>query len=546
MDPQVQNENLEPQSKNLIQKLRENIPNNWLKAIPVMLVLVALPLTIAAVRYQTKVQSSAQVASKPDIIVIMVDDLGSIDERILQRLPNIKSLFLDSGLRFDNAYDETPLCCPGRATFLTGQHTQRHGVTYNKASLLNSKTTIAVALHNAGYYTIQAGKYLNNPQTLSDKTPPGWDQVAMLYDWSGNTSSRFWVQNNLVTKGFMDRFTADKSLILLQTAPKDKPIFMWVNPHAPHKANDPAPDYQADIEKKYLSDSRCSNISSWKPASYNWSPKPNGFPLESICRSLLTADDMVGVLRAEATRQGRTPVWVFTSDNGMAWGADGYPMKNVPQSTKSPLYFSGPDIAHGSTKALVSMIDLSPTLVDLAHTSMSWADGISFASILRNSTNTFRYWMLEDHPLGGNDRAGGTTGKWSGVRTPEWSYVNWPKKGDLLFDLVNDPNKLHNLAKTMPGKITELKNLLKTNPLYPTQTPTPTPILFDDGHECLYDYQCKSGSCVETPYGKYCSAALTPTAIPTPVSSGGDGSLNLFQLFDQPYPTPQESFIDDE
>ena len=489
---------------NLREKIKEKIktiPSQYFKILPVILILLALPVTIVLVKSQTKTATLAQTDSKPDIIVVMVDDLGAIDERILNKLPNIKSLWLDGGLRFDNAYSETPLCCPGRATFLTGQNTRNHGVTYNKASLLNPKTTIAVALHQAGYWTIQTGKYLNNPQTLSDKIPNGWDRVAMLYDWNGNKSSRFWVQNNLVTKGYMDRFTADKSLDWLKLVPKDKPLFMWINPHAPHKANDPAPNYQPDIENKYLSDSRCSNISPWKPANYRWSPKPNGFPLVDICSSLLTVDDMVGALRAEATRQGRTPIWVFTSDNGMSWGSDGYPQKNVPQSTRFPLYITGPGITIGSTQALVSNIDLGPTIAVLAGTSMSWADGISFASLLNGQRSDFRSWMLEDHPLGGNDRAGGTTGKWWGIRTSEWSYVSWPKRGDLLFDLINDPWKLHNLVSSMPAKVAELKALLNTNPIpIPTPTPTPTPT--------------PSPSPSESP-----SPSPSPTPSPTPIST---------------------------
>ena len=77
--------------------------------------------------------------NKPDDIVIIVDDLGAIDDRILERLPNIRSLFLQGGLQFNDAYSETPLCCPGRASFLTGQHTAHHGVTVNDARLLESE-----------------------------------------------------------------------------------------------------------------------------------------------------------------------------------------------------------------------------------------------------------------------------------------------------------------------------------------------------------------------------------------------------------------------
>lgn len=495
------------------------VPSQCLKLLPVILILLALPITVVLLKAQTSTSIRAQTSSKPDIIVVMVDDLGAIDERILNRLPNIKSLWLDGGLRFDNAYSETPLCCPGRASFLTGQHTRRHGVTYNKASLLNPKTTIAVSLHNASYWTIHVGKYLNNSQTLSDKIPNGWDQVAMLYDWNENSSSRFWVQNNLVTKDYMDRFTADKSLAWLQQAPRDKPLFMWINPHAPH-VSEAGIKYQPNIESKYLTDKRCNGINPWKPLNYAWSPQPNGFPLVSICRSLLTVDDMVGDLRTEAIRQGRSPIWIFMSDNGMAWGADGFPMKNVPQSTRLPFYITGPGIAHGATQALVSNIDFGPTIAALAGTSMPWADGISFSSLLTGQTTIFRSWMLEDHPLGGPNQTGGTTGPWWGIRTPEWSYVSWPKRGDLLFDLVNDPWKLKNLASSMPAKIAELRAMLNTNPIIsPTPTFTPTPSMFP-------------------------SPTATPSASPTPIAT--PSATPTPTIIESPTPVLDPLFLSDD
>ena len=97
----------------------------------------------------------------PDIIVVMVDDLGYMpDERVLERLPSIQ-LWLDGGLRFTGMYDETPLCCPARSNFLTGLHTWHHGITKNNGNRLDVSHTIAVALHEAGYHTLMAGNYLN-------------------------------------------------------------------------------------------------------------------------------------------------------------------------------------------------------------------------------------------------------------------------------------------------------------------------------------------------------------------------------------------------
>ncbi len=380
---------------------------------------------------------------RPDMVVVMVDDLGAIDERILERLPNIRQLFLDGGLRFDAAYSETPLCCPGRAAFLTGQHTRTHGVVKNLATLLDPGHTLATALHDAGYWTIMAGKYLNYPDQLVDKTPDGWDRVAMLRTWLGNVWSSWWVQGRAETAGYHDRYLLDRSLRWLERAPAGKPVFMWLAPRAPHWAQSTASGpiqgrlwpWRADVERRFIGDDRCDGLDAWRPDNYAWNRQPLGYPLGRICRSLLTVDQMVGQLRAEMAREGRHPTWMFTSDNGMAWGVDGYALKNVPQAGRLPLYFAGRGVEPGATDALVSNIDFGPTLADLAGTQMPWADGESFARLLKGGPGG-RSWMLEDHPLGGYTGKG-SSGPWWGVRTPDWHLVEW--NGAHLYDLRADP-----------------------------------------------------------------------------------------------------------
>ena len=180
---------------------------------------------------------------------------------------------------------------------------------------------------------------------------------------------------------------------------------------------------------------------------------------------------MVGSLRAEAAAQGRDPYWILMSDNGMAWGAHGYPLKNVPAAGRLPLYIAGPGIAPGSTDALVSNIDISPTLVDLAGTSMPWADGLSFAPLLRGEPGG-RDSMLEDHPVGGNDGIGGKTGPWWGIRTPDWHLVEW--RGTQLYNLRDDPWEQTNLSAENPDAVEELR-ALRAELTSPTPTPSPTP-----------------------------------------------------------------------
>jgi arylsulfatase A-like enzyme len=423
-----------------------------------------LAVVAAALPYLTT--AAPRGDGRPDVVVFMVDDLGAIDERILERLPNIKDLFLDNGLRFDAAYSETPLCCPGRATFLSGEHTRTHGVVINRAKLLDPTKTVAVAMHNAGYYTIMAGKYLNYPDQMPDKSPDGWDKSAILRTWMGNAWSSWWVNDNARVEGYHDRFTLRKGMQWLQKAPANQPVFMWLAARAPHWTQSTADGqlvkgrrqpWKPDVERKYANDPRCDNIEPWKPGNYSWKRQADGFPLEDICRSLLTVDEMVGKVRAEMARQGRNPTYMFTSDNGMAWGVDGYPLKNVPQAGRLPVYFSGADVVTGHTDALVSNIDFAPTIVDLGRGEIPWADGVSFAPLLRGKSGG-RDWMLEDHPKGGFVGGGkGDSGPWWGIRTRDWHFIEW--NGPHLYDLQADPLSENNIAEQDVDKVVQMATM---------------------------------------------------------------------------------------
>lgn len=408
----------------------------------ILSVLTALALLVPSA-------GSVSASSQPDIVVVMTDDLGAMGgcdyKRILDKLPNINGLFLNDGLCFNQYYNESPLCCPGRATFLSGQHTARHNVKNNdEGANLDDSQTIATAVHDAGYHTVQIGKYFNHSFSFAPQ-PPGWD-VVLMSEW------RYWRLNGgpQVDLGYVDRKVADFAVQEAKATPAGQPLFMWINPLAPHCKNC-ANDYTLPrIEPKYANDARCANLAPFKPADYSWSLKPNGYPLVSTCRSLLTVDDAVGSLRAEFTKQGRNPIWIFTTDNGMAWGRKGWPAKSTPESTRTPLYFSGPGIREGVTNALLSNVDLPVTIADLANVSMPWADGESFASNLAVETPGHD-WILEEHWVWREQSL-----YWFAIRQPNWRLISITGQPVKLYNLTNDPWETNNVAGANPNKVQEL------------------------------------------------------------------------------------------
>ncbi len=81
-------------------------------------------------------------------------------------MPNVRRLLARQGTTFDNAVDSFPLCCPSRATFITGQYAHNHGVLgnffpYGWYGMKNRRNTLPAWLHDSGYRTAAIGKWLN-------------------------------------------------------------------------------------------------------------------------------------------------------------------------------------------------------------------------------------------------------------------------------------------------------------------------------------------------------------------------------------------------
>src|SRR5215208_4866334 len=136
--------------------------------------------------------AAAQTPQRPNVLILETDDQTLAE---MQVLPNVRRLIGDVGVTFDNNFDSFALCCPSRATLLTGQYSHNNGVRGNALPeggyyKLDSSNTLAVWLQKARYYTMHVGKYLNGYGTRNPReVPPGWS------DWHGSidpTTYRFY------------------------------------------------------------------------------------------------------------------------------------------------------------------------------------------------------------------------------------------------------------------------------------------------------------------------------------------------------------------
>ncbi|MEA2171948.1 MAG: N-acetylglucosamine-6-sulfatase [Solirubrobacteraceae bacterium] len=131
---------------------------------------------------------SAASDGRPNVLVVMTDDMAASD---LAKMPNVQRLLVDKGTTMTNAVDSFPLCCPSRATFITGQYAHNHGVIgnfwpYGWYGMKDRRNILPAWLDDAGYDTSLIGKWLNGygARDAHGEIPAGFDHWRGLLDVS--------------------------------------------------------------------------------------------------------------------------------------------------------------------------------------------------------------------------------------------------------------------------------------------------------------------------------------------------------------------------
>ncbi|MBI3334016.1 sulfatase-like hydrolase/transferase, partial [Candidatus Pacearchaeota archaeon] len=201
---------------------------------------------------------SAQTA-KPNIVFIITDDQRA---DTLDYMPKTMQLLAAQGILFNNSFASFPLCCPSRASFLTGLHVHNHqiwtnvngGPRFKNKSLDTS--TIATWLQNDGYRTGLIGKYLNDYEKTIPwpYMPPGWSE----WDANGWPGPHMPIVGPTI-KGDTSSIPSAKAVGFIKSTPPGQPFFLYLGLTAPHApASSPKSDFAL-----------FANISPWNPPSYN-------------------------------------------------------------------------------------------------------------------------------------------------------------------------------------------------------------------------------------------------------------------------------------
>jgi arylsulfatase A-like enzyme len=395
---------------------------------------------------------------RPNVLVIVTDDQR---EATLNVMPSTRRLFEKAGTSYSQAFATSPLCCPSRASIMTGRYPHNHGVRRNEdAANLVQESTVQYYLQQNGYRTGIVGKYLNSwPEATQD--PPYFDRWAVIDDTSYNhVYSEFLANVNgesLYPSGYSTTWIGDKTASFLRKFEKkdDEPWYLYVAPFASHKPFDP--------ERKYRNSSTPLWLGNPAVAETDRADKPPWVQSRHVkfaggraiarrqYRTLMSADDMVeSIFRVMGNLdETRDTLAIFISDNGYMWGEHGVASKRFPytQAVRVPLIVRWPgQVEPGQTNdSLVGNIDVAPTILESVGIAPDPAYPMDGKSLF--SAEPRRELLLEYF----GSRVGEDVPAWAATRSLTYQYIEYydPTTGTTEFteyyDLSNDPWQLLNL-----------------------------------------------------------------------------------------------------
>ncbi|KAH8285490.1 hypothetical protein KR054_009939, partial [Drosophila jambulina] len=352
----------------------------------------------------------------PNILLILTDD-QDVELRGMFPMADTVQLLGLGGALFHNAFTPTPVCCPARASLLSGMYAHNHGTRNNSKSggcygthwqrVLEPRALPAI-LQQHGYNTFYAGKYMN--EYRGEDVPRGWNEFYGLHGNSRyyNYTLRENAENVYYEATYLTDLLSNRTADFLQKATQPagsenrRPFFAMVAPPAAHQPFTPAPRHEGVFAKvkavRTPSFNHPKEDKHWLVRSSRRLPNETIKTIDSYFRmrweTLLAVDEMVANL-VDVLNDSQSlddTYIVYTSDNGYHVGQFAQPFdKRQPYETdiRIPLLIRGPGIAPEShVHTAVSLVDLAPTILAWANVSTpAYMDGQSFHELLSSDTD---------------------------------------------------------------------------------------------------------------------------------------------------------------
>ena len=363
--------------------------------------------------------SAVLAADQPNIVVYLSDDHSQFDSSLYGNdnisTPNFEKLAAE-GITFTHAFVASPSCAPSRAAMLTGLMPARNGAEANHTKPGKGTHCLVQDLQSAGYEVATFGKVAHG-KFANDF---GFDHIG--------TGRRIEVLRKEVEQ-FLEARTTDKPLCLFVGT---------TNPHVPWPKE-----------------------SSFDPAEVEFPPHHLDTPATRAHRAayyqeIKDLDEFLGELRVMAARQlGEETLFIHSSDHGSQWPFGKWNLYDY--GTRVPFIAAWPGVIKlGVTSdAMISWIDLLPTLIDVVGGSVpEGIDGRSFAGVLRGRRTAHRDRIFTTHTGDGRMNIYPIRS----VRSREWKLIH-NLHPEFAFTNHSD---LH--RKPLAGAYwTEWANLAKTD-----------------------------------------------------------------------------------
>lgn len=318
---------------------------------------------------------NAQKVEKPNVVIMIADDVSRDDfgcyGHPILKTPNIDKLAKD-GMIFTNTNLTASSCSPSRVSIITGRYPHNTGACELHAALPKTQVVFPKLLKDVGYYTAQAGKW-------------------HLGHSSGKPTGIALGAFNRTGGSYLDGGTdsgAGRWIEFLKERPKNKPFFMWFAAHDAHRG------WDNNGTVKYTPEEVIVPV-------YMVDDLKTRNDLAAYYQEVSRFDMNVGRVVEELKKQGvlDNTLIIVMADNGRPFPRD-----------KTRLYDSGiltPFIVHypngidqsGQTcNSLVSVIDIAPSIVEIAGAENNPIfQGKSFLKLLNNPNETFRKYIFAEH-----------------------------------------------------------------------------------------------------------------------------------------------------
>ena len=424
------------------------------EAVPrelLVLMITALCLAMAEAR------AGAKEGEKPNVVFITADQwraqaFGFAGDPNA-KTPNIDQLERES-VNFTQAVAGMPVCSPTRASLLTGQRPQTHGVFLNDVTLDPNAVTIAKEFKAAGYETGCIGKWHVDGHGRTSFIPPerrqGFDYWKVCECTHSYNNSVYYADGpeKLKWDGY-DAIaqTHDAEEYLREHAKSAKPFLLWLAWGPPHNPYETAPQKYRAMHPTEEIQLR-GNI----PAAAQAKTRTD---LAGYYAHGTALDDCMGALLQTLKETGLSEhtIVVFTSDHGDMLGSQGEQRKQRPweESVRVPMLFRLPHglgIEPRRVDGTINTEDVMPTLLSLCGMTIPKSvEGFDFSDYLRGGADPSGGATIIRciAPFGEFQRDRGGR-EYREVRTARFTYARDLNGPWLLYDHEKDPMQLENLA----------------------------------------------------------------------------------------------------